>query len=68
MAKILRDPLNYFLFVGFGLFLLFEVVASDDAACDSRVIKVDLKAANWTNTIGAAELASVWKDPYFDPE
>ena len=30
--------------MGFGLFLLFEVVASDDAAYDSRVIKVDRDA------------------------
>ena len=28
---------------------------------------VDVKAANWTNTIGAAELAAVWSDPEFDP-
>ena len=41
MAKILRDSLIYFLFVGFGLFLLFEVVATDDAAYDSKVINVD---------------------------
>ncbi|MEP0202988.1 MAG: DUF3604 domain-containing protein [Halioglobus sp.] len=27
---------------------------------------VDLEAANWTNTIGAAELATVWKDPDFN--
>jgi hypothetical protein len=27
---------------------------------------VDLAAANWTNTIGASELASVWSDPDFD--
>jgi len=29
---------------------------------------VDLKAANWTNTIGASELTSVWTDPSFDPK
>lgn len=28
---------------------------------------VDVKAANWTNTIGASELATVWSDPDFDP-
>ena len=29
---------------------------------------VDVKNANWTNTIGASELATVWQDPDFDPE
>jgi hypothetical protein len=28
---------------------------------------VDVKAANWTNTIGASELGTVWTDPQFDP-
>ena len=28
---------------------------------------VDLEAANWTNTIGASELATIWTDPDFDP-
>jgi hypothetical protein len=28
---------------------------------------VDLEAANWTNTIGASELATVWTDPDFAP-
>jgi hypothetical protein len=27
---------------------------------------VDIAAANWTNTIGASELATVWTDPDFD--
>ncbi len=28
---------------------------------------VDVAAANWTNTIGTAELGAVWTDPDFDP-
>jgi hypothetical protein len=28
---------------------------------------VDVKNANWTNTIGASELGAVWADPDFDP-
>jgi len=28
---------------------------------------VDVENANWTNTIGASELGTVWKDPDFDP-
>jgi hypothetical protein len=44
MKKILRDPLIYFLLVGCGLFLLFDVVASDDATYDSRVIDIDRDA------------------------
>lgn len=29
---------------------------------------VDIKNANWTNTIGASELGAVWSDPAFDPK
>jgi hypothetical protein len=29
---------------------------------------VDVKNANWTNTIGASELGTVWTDPEFDPK
>ena len=28
---------------------------------------VDIPNANWTNTIGASELGTVWTDPDFDP-
>ncbi len=29
---------------------------------------VDIATATWTNTIGASELITVWKDPEFDPK
>jgi hypothetical protein len=29
---------------------------------------VDIEAANWTNTIGGSELATVWTDPDFDAD
>ncbi len=41
---MLRDPLAHFLLLGLGLFLLFEMVASDEAAYDSKVIDVDREA------------------------
>ena len=44
MKKVLRDPLVHFLALGLGLFLLFELLASDEAAYDSKVIDVDREA------------------------
>jgi len=41
MKKVIRDPLVHFLALGLGLFVLFDMVASDEAAYDSRVINVD---------------------------
>jgi hypothetical protein len=38
-----------------------------DGRCKTPVGNtVDLEAANWTNTIGSSELATVWTDPDFD--
>ena len=40
-----------------------------DGRCKTPVGNtVDVEAANWTNTIGASELAAVWTDPDFDPK
>ncbi|MCJ7642430.1 MAG: DUF3604 domain-containing protein, partial [Desulfobacterales bacterium] len=39
-----------------------------DGRCKTPVgSTVDMENATWTNTIGAPELISVWKDPDFDP-
>ena len=54
---------------------IYDVAVSDgrkidvDGRCRTPVGNtVDLEAANWTNTIGAPELAAVWTDPEFDPK
>jgi len=41
---------------------------SEDGRCKEPVGNtIDMEAATWTNTIGAAELNAVWVDPDFDP-
>lgn len=53
---------------------VYDVAWSDDRKPDADGKlppvgnTVDLEAANWTNTIGASELATVWADPDFDPK
>jgi hypothetical protein len=44
MSRLLRDPLTHFLLAGVALFVLFELVASDEAAYNSKVIHVDREA------------------------
>jgi hypothetical protein len=53
---------------------VYDVAWSGDRKPDANTGKlptvgttVDLANATWTNTIGAPELISVWKDPDFDP-
>ncbi|MCP4901991.1 MAG: DUF3604 domain-containing protein, partial [bacterium] len=53
---------------------IYDVAVSDgrkignDGRCKTAVGNtVDFEAANWTNTIGASELATVWSDPDFEP-
>jgi len=51
---------------------VYDISWSDDRKKDSNGKlpsvgnTVDLKAANWLNTIGASELATVWEDTDFD--
>ncbi len=54
---------------------IYDVAVSDgrkigrDGRCKTLVGNtVDMEAATWLNTIGAAELATVWTDPDFDPK
>jgi hypothetical protein len=51
---------------------VYDVAVSDgrkivDGKCSTKLKStVDHEAANWTNTIGAAELTALWTDPDFD--
>jgi hypothetical protein len=53
---------------------VYDVAWSDARQPDSNGVlpavgnTVDIKSANWTNTIGASELGTVWTDPDFDPK
>jgi hypothetical protein len=53
---------------------VYDVVWSGDRKPDPKTGKlpsvgstVNVEEATWTNTIGAPELITVWKDPKFDP-
>ncbi len=54
---------------------VYDVAWSGDRKPDPKTGKVpsvgstvDVAEATWTNTIGAPELITVWKDPQFDPD
>jgi hypothetical protein len=53
---------------------VYDVAVSDgrkigrDGRCKTAVgDTVDVESASWSNSIGASEMISVWKDPSFDP-
>ncbi len=53
---------------------VYDVAWSDNRQPDSNGKlppvgnTVDIEAANWTNTIGASELVTIWTDPDFDKD
>ncbi len=53
---------------------VYEIAWSGDRSLDANGKlpavgnTVDVANANWTNSIGASELAAVWTDPSFDPK
>ena len=53
---------------------IYDVAWSSGRAPDANGVlpavgnTVDITSANWTNTIGASELGTVWTDPDFDPK
>ncbi len=54
---------------------VYDVAVSGERTIDKNGIckepvgnTVDIEAANWTNTIGGSELATVWTDPDFDKD
>ena len=54
---------------------IFDVAVSDGRTIDAEGrcrtpvgSTVDIERATWTNTIGASEFITVWKDPEFDVE
>ncbi|WP_108837317.1 DUF3604 domain-containing protein [Tateyamaria sp. Alg231-49] len=53
---------------------VYDVAWSGDRVADANGVvpavgnTVDLETASWSNTIGSAELMTVWTDPDFDPE
>ena len=44
MKRLLREPLVHFLAIGLGLFVLFDLVAPEDAGLDEKTIVVDRPA------------------------
>ncbi len=53
---------------------VYDIAWSDGRSVDAKGKlpavgnTVDVANANWTNSIGASELAAVWTDPSFDPK
>ncbi len=63
MRKILKDPLVHFLALGLGLFVLFNLVASDEAAYDAVRYDTEMSDDVLMTTTERAYTSPIWYTP-----